>query len=87
MKSRTRIIAVFLLAAMLLLTLAACSPYDNPERYVKIEKYRDWDVERSYIEVPDAQVESEILNAFYDYIQFNEINEGEIKAGDANCAD
>ena len=86
MKQLNRFVAVLLLLGMLL-ALAGCSPYDNPERYVEIEKYRDWEVERSYIAVDDELVRGEILNDFYEFIEFNEINEGEVKNGDPISVD
>ncbi len=82
MKKENRIISILLMLC-LLLTLAGCSAYSNPERYVTVEKYKGWSIERSYIEVSDETVENAIVNDFYDFVEFRQKDEGEIQMGDA----
>jgi len=85
-KMEKRIIA-FVLILCMIFVLAGCSADENPEKYVELQRYDYFQVDKTMVEVAESDVETYVWSQVHDFIEFNYIEEGTLKYGDAVTAD
>ena len=83
MKRLHRIMAI-VLALGAVLALAGCdNAYNDPEKYVTLGKYKDWEVEYSMVEVTEDTITDYLFDELYEYVEIEQQHEGAIENRDA----